>query len=163
MAGFEVITEDLEGKRMHVPIWLLFTLVALIFFGSTGITQKLSINAISTELSFLWFAYAMVAIGVAILPLAHFDHRLTMRVFFLAVLGGALNGLGTMATFAALEKGGKASLVIPVCYLYPLFTMILAISFLHESLTRVQMVGIVTALISAILLSQEAPQRPQRS
>jgi uncharacterized membrane protein len=35
--------------------WLLFSMVALIFFGITGITQKLSTNHISFEASFAWF------------------------------------------------------------------------------------------------------------
>lgn len=142
---------------MPIPLWLVFAMVALVFWGITGITQKLSTNAISTELSFFWFGVAMLALAVAVLPKVSLHGHLTTRDFWLAVIGGTLNSLGAYTSFAALEKGGKASIVIPLCYLYPLLTILLAITFLHESLTRPQLAGIVLALIAAILLSQEAP------
>ena len=46
--------------------WLFFTIVAVVFWGITGVTQKLSTNRISSQLSFLWFAYAMIAISVVL-------------------------------------------------------------------------------------------------
>jgi transporter family protein len=147
---------------MHFPMWLLFALIALVFWGITGVTQKLCTNAISTELSFLWFAYAMIAIALVILLVVPLDWHMKAKVFWLAVIGGGLNGLGALTSFAALEKGGKASIVIPLCYLFPLVTVFLAITLLHESLTRVQVIGIALALLAATLLSQEAePHKPQ--
>jgi uncharacterized membrane protein len=66
-----------------------------------------------------------------------------------------LNGLGALTSFAALEKGGKASIVVPLCYLFPLVTVILALLFLHESVTMHQGLGIALALVAAVLLAQE--------
>jgi bacterial/archaeal transporter family protein len=142
---------------MHIPLWLIFAMVALVFWGITGVTQKLSTNAISTDLSFLWFGVAMVALALILLPLVVPHWHLAPKDFWLAVVGGTLNGLGAYTSFAALEKGGKASIVIPLCYLYPLLTIVLAMAFLHETLTRPQFAGIVLALVAAVLLSQEAP------
>lgn len=142
---------------MHFPLWLLFALVTLIFWGVTGVTQKLSTNAISTELSFLWFVLAFIPIALAILVVVPLDWHLRARDFWLAVIGGALNGLGAMTSFKALESGGKASIVIPLCYLYPLVTIFLALVFLHEKVTRVEALGIIFAILAAILLSREAP------
>ena len=146
---------------MHLPLWLVYTLIALVFWGITGVTQKLSTNAISTELSFLWFGCAMIVIALAVEMLFPIHWRMTVRVAALAVVAGSLNGLGALTSFAALEKGGKASVVIPLCYLFPLVTIALAISFLGESITKTQVVGIVLALAAAVLLSQEAaPEKP---
>ena len=142
---------------MHIPLWLIFAMVALVFWGITGVTQKLSTNVISTELSFLWFGVAMVVLALIVLPVVVPHWHLTAKDFWLAVVGGTLNSLGAYTSFAALEKGGKASIVIPLCYLYPLLTNVLAIAFLHETLTRPQLAGIVLALVAAALLSQEAP------
>lgn len=144
---------------MHLPLWLIFAMIALVFWGITGVTQKLSTNAISTELSFLWFGVAMVALALIVLPVVVPHWHLAAKDFWLAVVGGTLNSLGAYTSFAALEKGGKASIVIPLCYLYPLLSIVLAIVFLHETLTRPQMVGIILALVAAILLSQEASPR----
>ena len=141
---------------MHFPLWLFFALVTLVFWGVTGVTQKLSTNAISAELSFLWFVLAFVPIALVILLVVPLDWHLKAKVFWLAVLGGALNGLGAMTSFKALESGGKASIVIPLCYLYPLITIFLALLFLHEKVSRVEALGIALALVAAILLSREA-------
>lgn len=49
---------------MHfVPGWMWFAAIALVFWGITGVTQKLATNKISSELSFTWFAYAMIDIS----------------------------------------------------------------------------------------------------
>ena len=69
------------------------------------------------------------------------------------VVGGALNGLGPYASFAALKPSGKVPIVIPLVYLYPLVTILLAILFLREKLTRVQIAGIILAIILGIFLA----------
>ena len=147
---------------MHAPIWLFWALIALVFWGITGVTQKLSTNAISTQLSFLWFVISMAIISLAVVLTVPIQWHVPPRVFWLAVIGGALNGLGALTSFAAFEKGGKASIVVPLCYLFPIVTVALAITFLHESLTRAQGAGIVLALVAAVLLSQEARPESQR-
>jgi len=76
----------------------------------------------------------------------------------LAALGGALNGLGALTSFAALEKGGKASVVIPIINLYPLVTICGAWLLLGEKLTGKQVTGIVFALVAVVLLSQETAE-----
>ena len=145
----------------HLPVWLLYALVALVFWGITGVTQKLSTNAISTQLSFLWFVISMAVISLVVVFAVPIQWHVRPRVFWLAVIGGALNGLGALTSFAAFEKGGKASIVVPLCYLFPIVTVVLAMTFLHESLTRTQAIGIVLALLAAILLSQEATPETQ--
>jgi len=141
---------------MHFPLWLLFALITLLFWGTTGVTQKLSTNAISTELSFLWFVVAFLPIALVIVLAVPLDWHIKTRVYCLAIVGGALNGLGALTSFKALESGGKASIVIPLCYLYPLVTIFLALILLHEKVTRTEIAGIVLALVAAILLSREA-------
>ncbi len=147
---------------MHVALWLPFAIIALVFWGITGVTQKLSTNAITSELSFLWFALAFVPIALVIMLVIPLDWHFPAWVFWVAVLGGMLNGLGALTSFAALEKGGKASIVIPLCYLFPLVTVVVAITFLRETITRTQGAGIVLALVAAGLLSQEAPPQAQK-
>jgi transporter family protein len=139
--------------------WFFLALTALIFWGITGVTQKLSTNYISTRLSFLWFGVAFFPIALVILVSVPLDWNLTPGLFGLAVLGGVLNGLGVITSFAALRSGGKASIVIPMVYLYPLVTIVLAIVFLHEKLTRVQVTGIALAIVAAVLLCCEPAPR----
>jgi transporter family protein len=100
-----------EKFLMHV--WLWFAILALVLWGITGVTQKLSTNSISSERSFLWFCWAMVALSVGVLVFVRpHDWGLRGVVVASAVAGGALNGMGAWTSFRALESGGKASVVI---------------------------------------------------
>jgi transporter family protein len=142
-------------------LWLGFAIAALVLWGVTGVTQKLSTNRITSERSFLWFCWAMVALSAAVLVVARPHWGLGTLVVSCSVAGGALNGLGAWTSFRALESGGKASIVIPIISLYPLLTVLLAVLLLGERLTWMQTAGAITAIAAAILLSVESPQNIQ--
>ena len=135
--------------------WLWFAILALVLWGITGVTQKLSTNRISSERSFLWFCWAMVALSVVIVAAVRPHWALGGTVVLCSIAGGALNGLGAWTSFRALESGGKASIVISLISLFPLLTVALAVALLHERLTGMQMAGAVVAIAAAILLSLE--------
>src|SRR4029077_8906231 len=107
-------------------------------------------------LAVLWFSYAMFALALGILVAVPLNWHVSPGVFCLAAVSGTLNALGVMTSFAALERGGKASIVIPLTCLYPLVTICLAVTFLHEALTRLQVAGVILAIVAAVLLSREA-------
>ena|SRR5579863_2419721 len=136
--------------------WIWLATIALVFFGITGVTQKLSTNNISFELSFIWFSVAFLVIAAVIAATMELDWSLSPSLVAFAALGGFLNGLGALTSFAAFEKGGKASVVTPLINLYPLVTIAGAWMLLGERLTGTQVAGILAALVAVVLLSQEA-------
>lgn len=138
-----------------IPGWLIFAAIAMVFWGITGVTQKLSTNYISSQLSFVWFGYAMIVISAALAATVHVHYHTQAAIFWLAAAGGTLNGLGALTSFAALESGGKASIVISLVSLYPLLTVAIAVTLMHEKLTALQGVGIAVAIFAAVLLSME--------
>lgn len=138
---------------MHV--WLAFSILALVLWGITGVTQKLATNRITSERSFLWFCWAMVALSAAVVLTVHLQWGLGRLILICSLGGGALNGLGAWTSFRALESGGKASIVISLVSLYPLLTVVLAVLILGERLTVLQTGGALTAISAAILLSIE--------
>jgi len=138
--------------------WILFAGIALVFWGITGVTQKLATNRISSELSFLWFAYAMIAISAVLAATVTLHWQVKPLIFWLSVVGGTLNGLGALTSFKALESGGKASIVISLISLFPLVTVAFAVLVLHERLSLAQGAGVVLAITAAILLSLEPAQ-----
>jgi transporter family protein len=144
-------------KKGSMYLWLGFAALALVFWGITGVTQKLSTNCISSERSFLWFCWAMVALSAAVLLIAKPHGGLGTAVVLSSIAGGTLNGLGAWTSFRALESGGKASIVISLVSLYPLLTVCLAVLLLGERLTHMQFAGAIVAVIAAILLSLENP------
>ena len=138
---------------MH--IWLGFAILALVLWGITGVTQKLATNRITSERSFLWFCWAMVALSAVVWVAIPMHWHLGRLALICAIAGGALNGLGAWTSFRALESGGKASIVISLVSLYPLLTVVLAVLLLGERLTSIQTVGALMAIGAAILLSIE--------
>jgi transporter family protein len=132
-----------------------FAAVALVFWGITGVTQKLATNRISSTLSFVWFAYAILAISAILAVSVPIQWHLRTGIAVAAIAGGVLNGLGALTSFTALESGGKASVVISLISLYPLVTVFLAVALLHERVTPTQGFGVVLAIAAAILLSLE--------
>jgi bacterial/archaeal transporter family protein len=136
--------------------WFWLSVITLVFFGMTGVTQKLSTNNISFEMSFVWFCVAVCAVSAVVAILFPLDWRsLNASLVALAALGGLLNGLGALTSFAALKQGGKASVVIPIINLYPLVTIAGVWLFLGERLSATQIMGIVLALAAVVFLSQE--------
>ena len=140
---------------MHSWFWL--SVVSLVFFGITGVTQKLSTNHISFELSLVWFCVAMIVVSLFIPFLVPLDWHVSIQIVIWAVLGGLLNGLGVLTSFAAFADGGKASIVTPIINLFPLVTIGGAWLFLGEKLTSTQLAGIVFAVIAIVFLSHETP------
>ncbi|HXW18479.1 MAG TPA: EamA family transporter [Candidatus Acidoferrales bacterium] len=136
-----------------LPVWVFFALIALVIWGVTGVTHKLSTSRISSELSFLWFAYAMIAISAVLVVAVPIQWHVRPIIFWLAVAGGTLNGLGALTSFAALESGGKAAIVMPLISSFPLVTAAFAVGFLHERITATQAWGVGLAIVAAILLS----------
>lgn len=142
---------------MHAWFWL--SVITLVFFGLTGVTQKLSTNNVSFEMSFVWFCVAVCAVSAAVALVMPLDWRsLNFSLIALAAVGGLLNGLGALTSFAALKQGGKASVVIPIINLYPLVTIGGVWLFLGEKLSATQIMGIVLALAAVVFLSQETVQ-----
>jgi transporter family protein len=134
---------------------MVLGIITLALWGCTGLTQKLSTNKVSAELSCIAFGAAMFVLAAAILATQPMSWSLSPVGWFWAILGGSLNGFGTLAAFAAYRSGGKASVVTPLAALYPVLTVILAVLLLNEKLTVRSVAGILFAIAAAVALSWE--------
>jgi transporter family protein len=63
-----------------------------------------------------------------------------------------LNVAGAFAYSFALGQG-NASLVVPISSAYPLITVVLAVAFLRERLSRIHLPSLAVVLAGLILLS----------
>jgi transporter family protein len=137
---------------MHVPPWFWFALVTLLCWGVAGLLQKLSTNHISAESSLIWLVVGFLLLEPFFYPGKSIFTYSSVNLAW-ALLSGVLNALGAWALFAALESGGKASIVAPVTALYPLVVIALVPFVLKESITTLQVAGITCSLIAIVLLS----------
>jgi bacterial/archaeal transporter family protein len=137
---------------MHIPPWLWYSILTLVAWGVVGILQKLSTNYISAESSLIWLVVGFLLLEPFFYPGSAVMHYSKINLVY-ALLSGLLNALGAWALFAALKSGGKASIVAPLTALYPVVVIALVPIILHESVTRLQWVGVACSLVAAVLLS----------
>ncbi|PYV83246.1 MAG: hypothetical protein DMG05_26505 [Acidobacteria bacterium] len=134
--------------------WVTYSLLAILFWGFVGLFQKLGASRISADSLLVWLMVGFLLTLPYLLATGNV-FSLSSRDIFIGVLGGITNGLGSWFLFAALENGAKASVAIPLTALYPLLTILLAVMFLAEKLTRLQWVGIGLAIIAGVLISYD--------
>jgi transporter family protein len=137
-----------------IPRWILWSVIALLAYGSWAILSKLLGNALVPA-----HGQALSTIGmlpmIAALALLRGgpDPGLRGRGILVALAGGAVSCLGNIPFLGALGEGGKAAAVVPVTALYPVVTILLAVAFLGERLGRIQALGIALSLAAIYLLN----------
>ncbi|MBC7892382.1 MAG: DMT family transporter [Sphingobacteriaceae bacterium] len=146
-------------KSIGLNSWLLYSLVALVFWGVFSAAQKETTNYISAEWSYVSFIVSSVFIALVFVAFGLANMAMSTNTLALGSLAGLLNGLGVLASFAAYSAEGKASKVTTIAgALQPVFTIVLAIIFLSESLSFVESLGILLAIVGALTLSYEMPK-----
>jgi transporter family protein len=137
---------------IHVAPWFWFAVVTILAWGIVGLLQKLSTNFISAESTLIWLGVGFLLLEPFVYPgKAIFSYSGWSLTW--ALLSGVLNALGAWALFAALKNAGKASIVCPLTALYPVVVIVLAPFILYESITPLQVVGVVCALVAVVFLS----------
>ena len=135
-----------------MPAWIVFTTVVLVAWGVVGIFQKLATDHISPESTLFWMIVGFMVLEPFLYPgKLLFTYR--PRALAYGLLSGFLSNLGAWGLFAALQRGGKASIVVPIVSLYPVIVIACAPFILHEALTVKEGAGAACALISVALLS----------
>ena len=62
---------------------------------------------------------------------------------------------GNFALLLAFARGGKASVISPLCGLYPVISIPVAVLWFHERIGARESIAIVTALLAVVALSWE--------
>ena len=157
--------EEISQSRKR-PAWLLWSLATIVLWGVWGLVSKVAATGADVYANQLLYT-------LGLLPLMIFagwavwrgspredgadskseSKRDRGKGVFWAFLTGILGGLGNLAFFLALGKGGEASIVAPVTALFPMVTVLLAVLFLKERLGRAQWAGLVLAFAAIYLLS----------
>lgn len=158
LSGQRLLFDDPSAffKSIGLNSWLLFSLVALFFWGVFSAAQKVTTNYISAEWAYAVFIVSSFVISLIFIVLEKVNFSFSQNTLLLGSLAGMLNGLGVLCSFAAYKAEGKASQVTTIAgALQPVFTIVLAIAFLTESVTYIELIGIALAIVAALTLSYE--------
>lgn len=135
-----------------MPGWILYSMIVMVSWGVLGIFQKLATDRISPESVLFWMIVGFVFFEPFIYPGKQLFSYPRHGIIY-GLMSGFLSNLGAFGLYAALRKGGKASVVVPLVSLYPLIVIAVAPFLLHESLTLTQTLGSGCALTAVALLS----------
>jgi transporter family protein len=139
---------------LGIPAWLAYSLLTIAVWGAWGVVSKLASDGVDADTNQIFFTIGLVPLLLLIWRSPRIRGGKNRKVgiawaFFTGILGGT----GNIAFFHALVIGGKASIVSPVTALFPLVTVILAITLLHERIGTAQKIGLGLALVAIYLLS----------
>jgi transporter family protein len=145
-------------RKAGMPAWLLWSIVTILLWGGYGLVSKIASDGVDAYVNQLLYTAGLAPLMAFVAwnvwkRSAKEDQATRRKGVFWAFLTGILGGLGNIAFFQALVKGGQASVVAPVTALFPMITVLLAMVFLKERLGRVQWVGLALAFVAIYLLS----------
>ena len=123
--------------------------------GGLGIGLSQVFLGLIPEGSLFW-ALAMVKLSagvvlVAVIVLARQPWRVPRRIVPAAVGVALLDSLGN-GLFLLAAQAGALAIAAVLSSLYPVMTVILAVTLLHERLSRAHIVGITAAIVAIVLI-----------
>jgi transporter family protein len=138
-----------------MPAWLVYSLLTILLWGAWGAVSKIASSGMDANTNQIYFTVGLLPLMLLLLPAARRGGAGPQRHAGIAwaFVTGILGGAGNIAFFRALESGGKVSIVAPATALFPVVTVILAVTVLRERISKQQIAGFALALIAIYLLS----------
>lgn len=136
----------------------MWSLATIALWGVWGLVSKVASEGVDAYTNQLLYTVGLLPLVALVWrsPRLRSDSPGTPAVrwgLFWAFLTGVLGGTGNIAFFQAFVTGGKASIVTPVTALFPVVTVLLAVTFLRERIAKTQWVGLALAFMAIYLLS----------
>jgi transporter family protein len=138
-----------------MPAWLAYSLLTILLWGAWGAVSKVASSRMDANTNQIYFTVGLLPLMLLLIPAARRGASGPQRRAGIAwaFVTGILGGAGNIAFFHALGSGGNVSIVAPATALFPVVTVILAVTFLRERISKQQIAGFALALVAIYLLS----------
>ncbi len=136
---------------MEIINWVTITLLSAIFFGLKDILAKKFFNKNITPLQLIFEEYLLLFLIVVIIFPYHVDFSSYKNYYFLYALKAISVGGATLIYFKLLKKH-DISIVSPMLNLSPLILLFLSSILLGESITKLQLFGIMLIIFFTYFL-----------
>lgn len=133
--------------------WLVYALLALVFWGVWGVFSKVASTHLPCWAVFLAELVAYAVMGIFIWIMMRTPTTWNLPGLTAAFAAGLSGGLALLFFLKALASGPSA-LVVPLTSLYPVIAVALGATLLGESLTGRHLAGIMLAITAVWLLSK---------
>jgi transporter family protein len=136
--------------------WQIWTGAALLSWGIWAVLSKVLGDSLTAEqsqaISTIGILPILIFLAFPVLRRGELQTG-SRRGILLTFIGGILSCLGNLAYYGALARGEKVATVVSLTALYPLTTILLAVTFLRERLNGIQLSGIALSLVAIWLFN----------
>lgn len=137
-----------------MPTWLVLSIATFVLWGLWGFFAKIASDTVDARSAAVMQAAGVLVIALGQAAAMRFKLQWHASGTTAALFAGLALMIGIITFTAALESGGKASLVVPITALYPVVAIALGVTFLSESVSPIQASGIGLALAGIVLMSR---------
>lgn len=133
--------------------WFWYSIAASMCWTAWAFTARLGSKEIPPTTMQFVSAFGFLLVGLVMVAVQKPQLRQSLRGNSYALISGVLLGLGGIALYGAYRVGDNASVVTATTSLYPVATVLLAVTFLREEINRLQLLGVFFAVAAILLLS----------
>src|SRR5579884_1796243 len=133
--------------------WFWYSIACVLFWGAWTILEKMASTEIPQETVQFLFTFGALPVAVVLLVGRKFKLEKSPKGILYGLGNGVLAGVGNAALAAAYRAGGNTSVITAATAMYPMITVLLAVTILRERLTRLHKIGLVFAAIAFIIFS----------
>ncbi|MDK1328335.1 DMT family transporter [Arthrobacter sp. zg-Y1143] len=132
--------------------WIVYASLLILFWGVWGAfsASPTTLYGYPNEMVYVIWSLTMIIPAAFALRRQKFDRRPMAAVY--GVLVGLTGAGGQLLLFEALSRG-PAYLIFPIISISPAITVVMAIVFLRERLTKIAVLGLVAVLAALVLFS----------
>lgn len=133
--------------------WFWYSALCVISWGGWAFLSKIGSREIPPETMQFLFTIGAIPVCIILLVARGFRLEKSRKGIFYAILNGVLSGLGGLTLFAAYHTNGNTALITASTALYPVITVLLAVTILRERFGVIQIVGLGFATVAIVIFS----------
>ncbi len=142
------------SKSADKYMWLIFALLSAVFAALTSILAKVGIEGVNSNLATAVRTVVVVLLAWGMVFITNTQGGLidiSKKSWIFLILSGLATGISWLCYYKALQIG-DVSKVVPVDKLSIVFTIVLAVIFLHEAFTLKSVIGCLLITAGTILM-----------
>ncbi|HWY69810.1 MAG TPA: EamA family transporter [Terriglobales bacterium] len=133
--------------------WFWYSLMSLVCWTAWAITAKVGSSKLPPSTMQFVAALGFLFVSIGIAGFAKGSVQSSRKGKLYSVISGVLLAGGGLASFAAYRTGDNTAATTGITSLYPAITVICALVFLKERLTRSQIAGLCFSGLAILLFS----------
>jgi transporter family protein len=133
--------------------WFWYSVASAFCWAGFAVSARFGSNELPANMMQFVAAFGFLAFGLVLFASRGFRLELSRRGAIYGTIAGMLLGAGGLALYAAYRGGTNTAVVTTATSLYPMFTVVLAVAFLHERITLRQSIGMLFAVAAIVILS----------